>query len=368
MRVKRCHFNVLFIRREETYGSDRWRVCAQTGACEVGVQNDHRQMTIVKGQLGTVLGALSVLLLDDDPVFRSTTNTTLRNAGCRDFVQTGDPRRAFEVIGTRPPDLLLLDVHRAAFDGLAVLRQLRQTAEGRALPVLIFTTSTSGADATAARALKTLSWVIKPVQPATLLGHVAATVIPGMPRPEGCQLALLADAYEARLIVGLQDLAHLANRVFTGHRSFADCGEELQLLLQGLKVQSAVLGYDRIASLCTVMHELNRMVAVHAVLAPVSGELVRLIRVGAVAMLPLAEQKLRGDGGALGALLMEQLGTPLLALQGQLTGVLNSAEAMNRAAMEAMAVRKAEVGTESWRLRRQVTLATSVGTTSTGRV
>jgi hypothetical protein len=156
--------------------------------------------------------------------------------------------------------------------------------------------------------------------------------------------------------VGLQDLAHLANRVFTGHRSFADCGEELLQLLQGLRTQSAVLGYDRIAALCGVMYDLNRMVVSHAVLAPVSEELVRLIRVGVTAMLPLAEQRLRGDAGAVGAMLMAQLGTPLLALQGKLAAVLHAAEATNRAALEAMAVRKAEIGTESWRLRREVTL------------
>ncbi len=325
-------------------------------------------MTVVRGQPSTALNTVSALLLDDDPVFRATASTTLRNAGCREFVQTGDPRRALETIGKRAPDVLMLDVQRAAFDGIAVLRQLRQMAEGRDLPVLIFTVSTSGADATMARQLRARAWVIKPVQPVALLGHVAATLMPQVPRPDGCQLAMLANAYEARLLVGLQDLAHLANRVFGGHRSFIDCGEELLSLLQGLRTQASVLDYGCIANLCGIMHELNRMVVGNAVLAPVSGELVRLIRLGATAMLPLAEQKLRGDAGPVGALLTEQLGTPLLALQRQLAAVLNATEASNRAALEAMAVRRAEVGTENWRLRREVTLNTAPVAMGPGRL
>ncbi len=316
-------------------------------------------MTIVKGHPRTALNAISMLLLDDDTVFRTMASTTLRNAGCQDLVQTSDPRRALDVVLQRAPDILMLDVQRTAFDGMGFLRQLRQLPEGRELAVLIFTVSASGADAFVARELKARAWVIKPVQPATLLGHVAATLMPQVARPEGCQLAVLANAYEARMLVGLQDLAHLATRVFTGHRNFVDCGEEVQQLLQGLKTQSAVLGYTLIAQLCGVMHEINRLVLGHAVLAPVSGELVRLIRLGAAAMATLAEQRLRGDAGPAGALLMAQLGVPLQSLHGQLQGVLNAANAHSRAAMEAMAVRKAEIGTESWRLRREVTINTT---------
>ena len=317
-------------------------------------------MSLVKSPPSTALNGISMLLLDDDPVFRSMTSTTLRNAGCQDFVQTSDPRRAMDAVGARPVDILMLDVHRAAFDGLGFLQSLRQLPEGRDQAVLIFTTGTSGADAYVARTLKVRAWVIKPVQPVTLLGHVAATLVPSMQRPEGCQLAPLSNAYEARLLVGLQDLAHLAGRVHTQHRSFADCGEEILQLLQGLKSQSAVLGYARVATLCTLLYELTRMVVFNAVLAPVSGELVRLIRMGAASLVTLAEQNLRGDAGPAGALLMEQLGVPLQTLQGQLAAVLKSDEANSRAAMEAMAVRKAEIGTENWRLRREVTLNTSL--------
>jgi two-component system chemotaxis response regulator CheY len=318
-------------------------------------------MSIVRTPSSSALHAVAILLLDDDPVFRSMATATLRGAGCQAVVQTSDPRRAMDVVAARQASLLLLDVQRAAFDGLGFLRQLRQRPDGRELPALVFTTSTSGADAYVARALRVRAWVLKPVQPVLLIGHVAATLLPGVRRPEGCQLAPLADAYEARMLVGLQDLAHLANRVFSGHRSFADCGEELLQLLHGLKGQAGVLGYGVVANLCALLHELTRMVMAHPLLAPVSGELVRLIRLAAVAMQGLAGQRLRGDGGAEGAQIMAQLGVPLQALQAQLASVLANAEASHRAAQEAMAVRRAEIGTESWRLRRDVTLHTPPG-------
>jgi len=74
-----------------------------------------------------------------------------------------------------PPSLVLLDLLLPRMDGIEVLRQIREAAETRTLPVLILSNALgiSGREQEA-RALGIVDWVVKAnTTPAALSGRIA---------------------------------------------------------------------------------------------------------------------------------------------------------------------------------------------------
>jgi CheY-like chemotaxis protein len=65
----------------------------------------------------------SVLVADDEPLFREITASALEDAGYA-VTQAEDGRGTIAAIGKRAPDLLLLDVNMPHLDGWGVLQQL----------------------------------------------------------------------------------------------------------------------------------------------------------------------------------------------------------------------------------------------------
>ena len=83
-------------------------------------------------------GAARILIVDDDPAFRLTTEQALRAEG---FVidQAGGGEQALRRIAHRTPDLILLDAVMDGIDGFQTCRELRSLPAGAELPVLMVT-------------------------------------------------------------------------------------------------------------------------------------------------------------------------------------------------------------------------------------
>ncbi|MCK6459895.1 MAG: response regulator, partial [Planctomycetes bacterium] len=81
-----------------------------------------------------------VLLVDDEPRILSALRRAL------DPLEIGietvaDPREAVEILGTRPPRVLVTDYHMPGMDGIAVLREARRLS-----PDTVRILLTAGAD------------------------------------------------------------------------------------------------------------------------------------------------------------------------------------------------------------------------------
>lgn len=81
---------------------------------------------------------LDVVIVDDELAGRRTLrDCCARESDLRVVGEYGDSRAALEAIRARPPDLLFLDIHMDALDGVSLARALDQ----RTLPLIVFVTA-----------------------------------------------------------------------------------------------------------------------------------------------------------------------------------------------------------------------------------
>ena len=104
-----------------------------------------------------------ILVVDDVPVNRDIVEEMLVPLG---FVveQAGGGQDALEMIQSRRPDLVLLDMRMEPMDGAEVVKQIRKLEEGKELPVLAFSASAIGFTVERARAIGCDDFISKPFE------------------------------------------------------------------------------------------------------------------------------------------------------------------------------------------------------------
>jgi CheY-like chemotaxis protein len=109
----------------------------------------------------------SLLIVDDDPLIRRLIATTLEDVQDFDLVEAADGQEALEMAGSRPPDLVFLDIDMPRLDGIETCRRLRaEPATAEATIVMI--TASPDARQRAAAAGADL-FLTKPFSPLDLL-------------------------------------------------------------------------------------------------------------------------------------------------------------------------------------------------------
>jgi two-component system, NtrC family, response regulator HydG len=94
-----------------------------------------------------VQGALSVLLVDDEPDMGLAAGDALRDAGHRVVVSTNGAE-ALELVTTQPFDVMICDIRLPKLDGLTLFRRTRQESPDTA--VILMTAFGAVQDAVAA--------------------------------------------------------------------------------------------------------------------------------------------------------------------------------------------------------------------------
>lgn len=79
--------------------------------------------------------AVSVMVIDDDPVFLQTIFGPLQAQGF-DVVTLSDPQQFWTILENVMPDVLLLDVQMPQISGLELCEQLRSTPDWQKLPII----------------------------------------------------------------------------------------------------------------------------------------------------------------------------------------------------------------------------------------
>ena len=138
-----------------------------------------------------------ILVVDDDPNTLRLVRDTLVAAGCATVV-TGDPRELPRLIRAERPSLVLLDLMLPGTDGMELMEQVPEFAEGE-VPVIFI--SAYGGDETVAKALAmgAADYVVKPFSPTELTARVQAAL---RRRAEPARFVLgdLAIDYEGRQV------------------------------------------------------------------------------------------------------------------------------------------------------------------------
>lgn len=105
-----------------------------------------------------------ILIADDRPSSRELLRVILERAGY-EVLEAQDGEVALDVIRTRAPDLVLLDLQMPKLDGLAVLQVLRSEPPFAKLPVVALTASAMSGDRERILAAGFTGYLAKPAGP-----------------------------------------------------------------------------------------------------------------------------------------------------------------------------------------------------------
>jgi HD-like signal output (HDOD) protein/CheY-like chemotaxis protein len=102
----------------------------------------------------------TILVVDDLAVFREPLEVLLKGQGFR-VLSAADGELALEVLEHDIPDLILLDLGMPVLDGIEVLRQVRQSARWKEIPVLVLSAAADKVRVSMAAKLGIVGYVLK---------------------------------------------------------------------------------------------------------------------------------------------------------------------------------------------------------------
>jgi DNA-binding response OmpR family regulator len=105
---------------------------------------------------------IRLLVVDGDDEHRTLLRRRFTRIGY-DVMEAAEAAKALSLIGMIPFDLVLLDVHTPAVDGLEVLRRVRENRPAAELPVIALTRGSAREDVSEALALGANDHLVRPV-------------------------------------------------------------------------------------------------------------------------------------------------------------------------------------------------------------
>jgi two-component system chemotaxis response regulator CheY len=121
--------------------------------------------------------AKTILIVDDSASVRLVVGIALRGAGY-DVIEGRDGVDALKQLTGQKVHLIISDVNMPQMDGITFLKNVKQLPAYRFTPVIMLTTESQEAKKREGQAAGAKAWVVKPFQPAQLLGAVEKLVLP----------------------------------------------------------------------------------------------------------------------------------------------------------------------------------------------
>ena len=117
------------------------------------------------------MGLKRVLIIDDEPLIRTTTALLLKHLNM-DSMSAGNGLAGLELAEKEKPDLIMLDIKMPGMDGWMVLSRLKANERLSKIPVIVFTAG-DGMDSEGKALERGASAVCKkPFQPQELIGSI----------------------------------------------------------------------------------------------------------------------------------------------------------------------------------------------------
>ena len=116
---------------------------------------------------------LRVMVVEDDPSITRLIETALTKAG-HDVTTVATAAGALDIVGSSPPDVILLDLGLPDRDGVEVLRAVRSDHSAAGVGVICVTARTEEIDRVLGFELGADDYVTKPFSPRELAGRVRA--------------------------------------------------------------------------------------------------------------------------------------------------------------------------------------------------
>lgn len=113
----------------------------------------------------------SILAVDDSASMRQMVSFTLKGAGF-EVQEASDGVQALSEAKTRKFDLVLSDVNMPNMNGIELVKELRQLADYKFVPVLMLTTESAGDIKMQGKQAGATGWIVKPFNPEQLLSTI----------------------------------------------------------------------------------------------------------------------------------------------------------------------------------------------------
>jgi CheY-like chemotaxis protein len=113
-----------------------------------------------------------ILLVEDNPVNRRLAGFLLRSQGYQ-VREATDALEALEMIGSDPPDLIVMDVQLPGMDGLEATKKLKEQPATADIPVVAVTSFAMKGDREKAFAAGCAGYITKPIDKATFVQEIA---------------------------------------------------------------------------------------------------------------------------------------------------------------------------------------------------
>ncbi len=172
------------------------------------------------------LSAITVLVVDDEPILRETITYNLTREGFRVEV-AADGEEALDRARAIAPDVIVLDIMIPKLDGLQVLRTLRDTSQ---VPILLLSARSDEIDRILGLELGADDYLPKPFAMRELIARVKAMVRRMRLTPEDVT-AEPSEPARQRIVSGALTIDVLARRASLGDRSIELKPKEFDLLL-----------------------------------------------------------------------------------------------------------------------------------------
>lgn len=117
----------------------------------------------------------TILIVEDEPDIIELLRYNLGRDGYA-VLEASTGEAALELIKSKSPDLVLLDLMLPKIDGLEVCRRARASDEGRTLPIIMLTAKGEEVDIVTGLELGADDYVTKPFSPRVLLARVRAVL------------------------------------------------------------------------------------------------------------------------------------------------------------------------------------------------
>ena len=118
----------------------------------------------------------TIMLVDDEPIIVETLENLLEDAGYKNFVSTTDSKKAVELMQSKKPDIVLLDVMMPDVTGLDILESMGADEDLQYIPSIIITAATDSETKLKALELGATDVLNKPVDPSELALRVRNTL------------------------------------------------------------------------------------------------------------------------------------------------------------------------------------------------
>jgi two-component system chemotaxis response regulator CheY len=116
------------------------------------------------------------LIVDDSSTMRRIIINTLTKLGYESFLEAGNGREGLDRLVASPVDLVITDWNMPEMNGIDFVRNLRNTEQGKSVPVLMVTTNAAGDDVSEALRAGVNNYVVKPFTAETLKEKITAAV------------------------------------------------------------------------------------------------------------------------------------------------------------------------------------------------